>query len=120
MVEFSKKSAPVSAGDCWDADTLSRDEWRLLILSATPPPLLLSPVASLNGGDYETCHRSMQQKAGWSWRRGGLVLLLSQGAPSGSISAATEVQHCILFLSVRQLAALTAPVESGAEREKYV
>lgn len=60
MVEFSKKSAPVSAGDSvdWDADTVGRDEWRLVILSATPPPLLLSPVAFLSGGDY----RNVSQK----------------------------------------------------------
>lgn len=66
MVEFSKKSAPVSAGDSvdWDADTVGRDEWRLVILSATPPPLLLSPVAFLSGGDYETCHRSTQKIKG--------------------------------------------------------
>lgn len=66
MVEFSKKSAPVSAGDSvdWDADTVGRDEWRLVILSATPPPLLLSPVAFLSGGDYETCHRSTQKNKG--------------------------------------------------------
>lgn len=50
---------------------------------------------------------------------GGGFMLVSgvlQGAPSSSIPAATEVQHCILFLSVRQLALLT--FSAGKKRRK--
>lgn len=73
MVEFSKKSAPVSAGDSvdWDADTVGRDEWQLVILSASPPPLLLSPRHFFERGRLRNVSQKHAEKnSRWEGRGG--------------------------------------------------